>query len=198
MKLRGLADVVGFAHRERQIEAVAQRIAAQDGARLEAMLRAHGVTPQDRWRLAIAPHDDYAYAGYMYPLALRNIAAPLVVVFGVAHKARLLGLEDRLVFDTFTHWRGPYGDIPVSPLREKLLGRLPDDAYVVSDEMQGIEHSVEAKLPFLQHYNRGVQLVSILVPSMSFPRMRYVASPLARAIADVAKRNAWGGAATSR
>jgi AmmeMemoRadiSam system protein B len=194
VKRRGLADPVGFAHLEHQIEAVVRRIAAQDGARLERTLREKGVAPGDRWRMAIAPHDDYAYAGYLYPLTLRNVAARVVIVFGVAHKARQLGLEDQLVFDSFTHWRGPYGDIAVSELRERIIEALPDGSFCVSDEMHGIEHSVEAKLPFLQHYHRGVELVPILVPAMSFARMRQLAEPLASTIASImdAERLEWG------
>jgi AmmeMemoRadiSam system protein B len=180
---RGLADTVGFAHLECQIEAIVQRIAAQDGAKLERILEDNSVAAGDRWRMAIAPHDDYAYAGLMYPLALRNVAASVVVIFGVAHKARQLGLEDQLIFDSFTHWAGPYGDIAVSPLRERVMNTLPEGSYRVSDEMQSIEHSVEAKLPFLQHYNRAVEFVPILVPPMSLARMNELASQLARAIA---------------
>lgn len=182
IRRRGLADTVGFAHHERQMDAVAQRIAAQDGDKLARMLEARGVSAGDRWRMAIAPHDDYAYAGFMYPLALRNIVAPIVIIFGVAHKARQLGLEDELVFDSFTHWHGPYGDLAVSPLRERIIARLPEGSYRVSDEMQAIEHSVEAKLPFLQHYNRSVQFVPILVPFMSFARMNELAMQLAEAL----------------
>ncbi len=193
-KRRGLADTVGFAHRERQIEAVMQRIAAQDGAKLERILGDHNVVAGDRWRMAIAPHDDYAYAGLMYPLVLRNLAAPVVIIFGVAHRARQLGLEDQLVFDSFTHWSGPYGDIAVSALRERILTRLPEGSYRVSDAMHSIEHSVEAKLPFLQHYNRAVQFVPILVPSMSFTRMSELARQLAGAIAWAMDEEhlAWG------
>ena len=191
---RGLADTVGFAHLERQIEAVTQRIAAQDGAKLQRILDDRSVTFGDRWRMAIAPHDDYAYAGYMYPLVLRNVSAPLVIIFGVAHKARQLGLEDQLVFDSFTHWRGPYGDIAVSPLRERIMARLSAASFRVSDEMQSFEHSVEAKLPFLQHYNRGVEFVPILVPSMSFARMSELASELALVIARLMRdeHRRWG------
>jgi AmmeMemoRadiSam system protein B len=194
VKRRGLADAVGFAHLERQIEAVVQRIAAQDGATLERILEDTSVAAGDRWRMAIAPHDDYAYAGLMYPLVLRNVAAPVVIIFGVAHKARQLDLEDQLVFDSFTHWSGPYGDIAVSPLREKIMTALPQGSYRVSDEMQSIEHSVEAKLPFLQHYNRGFEFVPILVPYMSFARMKELAPQLARAIASIIddERLEWG------
>jgi AmmeMemoRadiSam system protein B len=194
VKRRGVADPIGFAHRERQIEAIVQRIAAQDGATLERILEDNRVAPGDRWRMAIAPHDDYAYAGFMYPLVLRNVAASVVIILGVAHKARQLGLEDQLVFDSFTHWPGPYGDIAVSPLREMIISRLPAGSYRVSDEMQSIEHSVEAKLPFLQHYNRGVAFVPILVPCMSFARMSELAPQLARAIASIMdeERLKWG------
>jgi AmmeMemoRadiSam system protein B len=194
VKRRGLADTVGFTHLERQIEAVVQRIAAQDGAKLERILEDKRVAAGDRWRMAIAPHDDYAYAGFMYPLVLKNVAAPVVIIFGVAHKARQLGLEDQLVFDSFTHWAGPYGDIAVSPLRERIMSALPEGSYRVSDEMQSIEHSVEAKLPFLQHYNRTVEFVPILVPHMSLARMNELAPPLARAIALIMddERLEWG------
>ena len=191
-KRRGLADTIGFAHLECQIEAVMQRIAVRDGAKLERILEDKGVDPGDRWRMAIAPHDDYAYAGYMYPLVLRNMAAPVIIIFGVAHKARQLGLEDQLVFDSFTHWRGPYGDIAVSPLRDRITAKLSETGWRVSDEMQSIEHSVEAKLPFLQYYNRGVEFVPILVPHMSFSRMNELASQLARAIAELVRDERWG------
>lgn len=176
------ADIVGFAHLPTQIEAVVRRIEAQDGERCERTLSAKAIAADDRWRIAIAPHDDYAYAGFMYPLVLRNVAAPVVVIFGVAHKARQLDIEDRLVFDSFTHWSGPYGDIPVSPLREAVVARLPEDAYLVSDEMHRIEHSVEAKLPFLQHRNRRVHVLPLLVPAMSFARMDALARELAHAL----------------
>jgi len=51
--------------------------------------------------------------------------------------------------------------------------------------MQQMEHSVEAKLPFLQRANRRVQFVPILVPYMSFWRMSELALPLARAVTAI-------------
>ena len=193
-KRRVPADPIGFAHHARQIEAVAERIASRDGGRLARLRAEKGVLAGDRWRMAIAPHDDYAYAGFMYPLVLRNVTAPVIIIFGVAHKARQLGLEDQLIFDGFTHWAGPYGDIAVSPLRERIMAALPAGSYQVNDEMQGIEHSVEAKLPFLQHYNRDVEFVPILVPSMSFARMNELGEYLARAVASIIEddRSEWG------
>ena len=194
IKRRGLADTVGFAHLEQQMDVLMQRIDRQDAATLARALRDKGMSAADHWRMAIAPHDDYAYVGYLYPLVLANIKAGTVIVFGVAHKARQLDLEDQLIFDSFTHWRGPYRDIAVSPLRERIMSKLPEGSYRVSDEMQSIEHSVEAKLPFLQYYNRGVQLVPILVPFMSYARMTELALPLAHAIVAIMndERLEWG------
>jgi AmmeMemoRadiSam system protein B len=194
IKRRGLADPVGFAHLASQMDRVTQRIADQDGARLARILNEKRIAAEDDWRMAIAPHDDYAYAGFMYPLVLSNVKARIVIIFGVAHKARQRALEDRLVFDSFTHWRGPYDDIPVSPLREKILNRLPEGAFVVDDEMHSIEHSVEAKLPFLQYADRGATFVPILVPYMSFARMNELALPLASALAALIDEDGldWG------
>ena len=95
---------------------------------MERILEEHNLTAGESWRMAIAPHDDYAYAGLMYPLVLRNVTASVVIIFGVAHKARQLGLEDQLVFDSFTHWAGPYGDIAVAALRDRLTARCPKAA----------------------------------------------------------------------
>ena len=192
MKLRGLADPIGFAHRATQMDAVVRRIDEGDGGLMrDVLLRSNDVRPETRWRSAIAPHDDYAYAGFMYPLVLANVKARTVLIFGVAHKARTFGLENRIVFDTFTHWRGPYGDIEVSPLREALISNLDGDLCIVHDEMHAAEHSVEAKLPFLQHFRRDVQFVPILVPAMPHERMRAIAEPLGRALAAAIRANGW-------
>ena len=194
IKRRGLADTVGFAHLDRQMDALMRRIDPENAATPERLLREKGVSADDGWRMAIAPHDDYAYVGPLYPAVMVNIKAGTVIVFGVAHKARQLHLEDRLVFDSFTHWRGPYGDIAVSELREQIMDGLPEGSHLVSDEMHSIEHSVEAKLPFLQYYNRTVRFVPILVPSMSYARMNELALPLASAIAAIMnnERMDWG------
>lgn len=193
MTLRGLADPVGFAHRAGQMDAVMRRIEEGEAGRLrDALLANSGIARDQAWRLAIAPHDDYAYASFMYPLALANVKAPTVIVFGVAHKARAFNIENRVVFDGFTHWHGPYGRVRVSALRESIVGGLDPEAYVVHDELQAAEHSVEAKVPFLQHFNREVELVSILVPAMPHSRMQALAPQVARAIAAATRGRRWG------
>lgn len=187
---RALADTVGFAHRAWQMDSVMTRIKALDR---DDPVRA-GQPARTAWRAAICPHDDYAYAGRLYPAALRNIEAKTVIIFGVAHKAWRYNLENRLVFDSFSSWRGPYGAVQVSPLRNEIIDRLPGDMAVVHDPVQSEEYSVEAMIPFLQHQNRDVEIISILVPSMDFERMQTVSRQLAKALFAVMKKNdlRWG------
>ncbi len=75
IKRRGLADVIGFAHLERQMDVLMERIHTQDAATLERLLRQKDVSADERWRMAIAPHDDYAYAGFMYSKVNSGLAS---------------------------------------------------------------------------------------------------------------------------
>ena len=118
----------------------------------------------------ICPHDDYIYAAPVYARLMRNVDVPLVILIGVSHKARRQGIQGRLVFDTFEGWRGPYGDIPVSPVREGLIGSLPEELVLVSDDLHAGEHSIEGLIPFLQHYrsDRGaLDIVPVLVTRLA-------------------------------
>jgi MEMO1 family protein len=179
MNLRNLADPVGFAHTADQMQTLMQRIESA------------AATDDITWRVAISPHDDYTYVGNLYPALLKNISADTVILFGVAHKARMLGLENELIFDSFTHWHGPFGNVKVSSIREEIIAALSAGSYQINDEMQGIEHSVEAIIPFVQYYNRDVEIVSILVPSMPYRRMEELAEPMAEAIGKVAAQRGW-------
>lgn len=187
---RALADTVGFAHRAWQMDSVMARIRSLNRDDLARTEQPEGTA----WRAAICPHDDYAYAGWLYPAVLRNIKAKTVIIFGVAHKAWRYDLENRLVFDSFSSWRGPYGKVTVSPLRDEIINRLPADTAVVHDPMQSEEYSVEAMIPFLQHQNRDVEIISILVPFMDFERMQTVSQHLAKVLFAVMKKHdlRWG------
>ena len=185
-KLRSqLADTIGFAHQQWQMDSVMKRIELEYGKKISGIWKEKDISFNDAWKVTISPHDDHAYASYMYPLVLRNVKAKTIIVFGVAHKAKQLNLQDKIIFDSFTHWRGCYGNIKVSSLREKIISKLPKDMYEVNDSMQIIEHSVEGILPFIQYFNRSVEIISILVPYNSFDNMNKMAKPLADAIASV-------------
>ena len=194
IKLRPLADTVGFAHTSQQMDSVVKRILKTQENFLKEKRKLAKVGHETVFKTVIAPHDDYTYAGYMYPLALQNIKAKTIILFGVAHNTGSLNLEKKLVFDSYTHWRGPYGNVKVSPLREEIILQLPKEIYQINDSMQKTEHSVEAEIPFLQYYNRKVEIVSILVPYMSFSTMDSLSKPLAESIAAVMKKKnlKWG------
>ena len=193
-KIRGLADTVGFAHEARQMDSVMKRIDRDFGWKINDILKEKNISVKDAWKMAISPHDDYTYANYMYPLVLRNIQAKTVILFGVAHKAKQLNLQDKIIFDSFTYWKGCYGNIKVSSLREKIISKIPKEIYGINDSLQILEHSVEGILPFLQYYNRKVEIISILVPYNSHDNMNEMAKTLADAIAAVINDNKleWG------
>jgi len=190
LSTRALADTVGFAHRAWQMDSVMARIRSLDRDDLVRARQPAGTA----WRAAICPHDDYTYAGWLYPAVLRNIKAKTVIIFGVAHKAWRYNLENRLVFDSFSSWRSPYGNVKVSPLRDEILERFPRDMAVVHDPVQSEEYSVEAMIPFLQYQNRDVEIVSILVPYMDLARMQTISRQLAKTLFSTMKRNnlRWG------
>ncbi len=193
-RVRQPVDTVGFASHAWQMDSLMHRINRQYDGLMDSMREKAGIESNTSWRLAISPHDDYTYVGPLYPLVLQPLKAKTVIMFGVAHKARLLGLENKLVFDTYPYWKTPYGDLKMTDLREDLIRLLPKDIYTVNDSMQGMEHSLEAIVPFLQYYDRNVKFIPILVPYMSYERMDSIAKPLANALAKLVKEKGleWG------
>ncbi len=190
LSVRGLADTIGFAHLDWQMDSVINRINHKFGEELKSVRQPDGTI----WKTAICPHDDYTYSSWLYPAVLKNIKAKTVIIFGVAHKAKNFHLENQVVFDSYPAWHGPYGNVKVSSLREQIMKNLPEDIYVVNDSMQQVEHSVESMIPFLQNQRRDVEIVSILVPYMSKERMDTISDHLASAIKNATdtKNLAWG------
>ncbi len=186
-----LVDTVGFAQYGWQVDSIFNRIKEYQGDQLKSSTRN---LSKKTTKAVLCPHDDYSYAGYLYPATLEQIKAKTVIIFGVAHKAKQLNLENRIIFDSYDYWKGPFGNVKVSGLREKIMENLPKGLYEVNDSMQAIEHSVEAMIPWLQYFNRKVQIISILVPYMSFDRMKTIAKPLAEAIkkATASENMTWG------
>ncbi len=193
-RVRQPVDSVGFATHARQMDSLMQRIDRQYAGLMDSLRQQAGINQSTTWRVAISPHDDYTYVGPLYPLVLEPVKAKTVILFGVAHKARNFGLENRMVFDSYPYWKTPYGRVKMTDLREQLISRLPANDYTVNDSMQAVEHSLEALLPFLQYYNHDVQFVPILVPYMRYGRMDTLAAHLSGAIAEVARENnlQWG------
>jgi len=188
-RIRKPVDPVGFATRSWQMDSVMKRIERLQGMKMNEALDNGNIQKFMSWKLAISPHDDYTYVGWLYPAILRNVKTQAVILLGVAHKAKKFNIEGRMVFDTYDYWQGPYGPVKVSALREAIMNKLPRSSYIVSDSLQEAEHSVEAIIPFLQYYNKKVEIVSILIPAMSFPAMKSISSSLADALYSLSQFN---------
>lgn len=180
-KTRMVVDTIGFAQYDWQMDSVMKQINISADS-------------NHTWRVAISPHDDYAYVGSLYPKLLNGIKAKTVIFFGVAHKAKNYQLENKIVFDSFDAWSAPYGNVKVSEIRNEIISKLPDSLYVVNDEMHSIEHSLEALIPFLQYNQQNLEIVPILVPYMSFEKMQQITGPLSKFLAElmIEKNLKWG------
>jgi AmmeMemoRadiSam system protein B len=180
-RIRPLKDTIGFARYSWQIDSLMARM-------YPGGWKEHAGQP---WKLVICPHDDYTYVGTLYPELLQNVKAPNLFLIGVAHKAAKLHIEDSLVFDRYTSWKGPWKKVQVSPVREELFNLLAKKYAIKSDTLQRVEHSLEAMIPYLQYFNRNITIIPILVPSMSPDRMQECGKALADAIRKVAKNHQW-------
>jgi MEMO1 family protein len=179
--VRPLKDTVGFAQYSWQMDSLMARIGRKGWRKSEAL----------PWKLVICPHDDYTYVGSLYPEILQNVKAPNLILIGVAHRAGQYGIEDSLVFDSYSYWKGPWKNAPISPLREELFSLLKKKYAIVNDTLHKVEHSVEALIPFLQYFIRNISIVPIIVPAMSPDRMKECGKGLADAIKVVARKHNW-------
>jgi AmmeMemoRadiSam system protein B len=190
-KIRNLADTVGYAHTAEQMDSLIKLINNLYGPERKSIYRIHNIQENSTWKTVICPHDDYSYVGELYPYVIENLSAKTVFIFGVAHQAQTFDVENNLIFDSFSHWKGPYGNIQVSPVRQELMELLPINSYIVHDSLHQIEHSVEALLPFLQYYHPSTEIVAILVPAMNFDKMKDLSNKLAQVIKKVVVNHQW-------
>lgn len=194
IKVRHITDSIGYSNSAEKIEAFLKKVNEKQGNDLAKVRKNTSINENSSWKVAISPHDDYSYVGYLYPAIFENISSPLVLIFGVCHKAKQFGLENKIIFDSFNSWCAPYGNLAISSLREMLQEKLPKEFYVINDSVQQIEHSVEALIPLLQYYNKNVKIVSILVPYMSFDKMKEISKFLTSTILKYLQKNKleWG------
>jgi len=183
--LRGQQDVVGFASTPDQMSRVWEVSAAPPAP--ESL----GPMPSGPVIAAICPHDDYLYAGRVYRRVLPLVTAKTVVLVGVFHKYRRFGAHDVLVFDDYKAWRTPDGEVAISDIRERVLELLPEETFVRSNVAHDSEHSLEATVYWLRHLRPDLEVVPVIVPVASFPRLQQLADHLAAALAKVMSSLGW-------
>lgn len=186
--VRPLVDTVGFSFNRNQIAAIIQLAEQLEQPALQQQRQQFAERP---WIAGICPHDDHLLAGRVYVHLFQNMRATRYIIFGVAHKARDWGAENVVIFDNYDFWRAPYGPMKISALRDELIRSLPQSDFVVNNNWQSIEHSVEGIVPFIQHYHRQAEIVSILVPYMNWQRIDTLSAHLASALAAIIQRHQW-------
>ncbi|MBN2383802.1 AmmeMemoRadiSam system protein B [bacterium] len=178
-QVRDMIDPVGYPTNETQVKETYAR-ACESYEQLPDRL----TVPSGQLIAAICPHDDYIYAGPLYVPIMQRLTAKLVFILGLSH-GRRCSKQDLLIFDDYAAWSGPYGPIEVqTDLRQHLVTALGPDHCQVNRDCHRYEHSLEAMLPFLQHLNRQVRIVPIMVTRMDWTVLEQLAKCLARAVTD--------------
>lgn len=185
-ELRPIRDNVGFCWKKEQVNRLLDYLKSSSPGQDE--------TNSDLPALiaGISPHDDYLYAGRVYYPLFKNIKTKEVVIFGVTHGTVRKTIDDPrniLIFDDYKYWRGPYKNIEVSGLREFLKKNLDRKHYMVNNKAHRLEHSIEALIPFLQHFNRDIKITPIMVTAMNFSRMVHLSNELATHIGTYIRQN---------
>ena len=180
-ELRGQKDAVGFASRADQMAKVWELSGTAPAPELLGPKPPPGVSG------LICPHDDYILAGRMYRQAVPLVTARTVVLVGVFHRHRLYNASDLLVFDPYRAWRAPDGDIRVSGLRDEVMIRLAPADYVRSAAWHDSEHSLEAIAYWLKHLNPEVEILPVIIPAVTFERLRFLAGHFGKALAGAMK-----------
>ncbi|NOY38236.1 MAG: AmmeMemoRadiSam system protein B [Chlorobi bacterium] len=186
--LRGLVDTIGFPHTAEQMDFIARYTAEAEKQEMEANRNKFNFNGKTSFIYAISPHDDYMLAARNYVHIYPYIKANTVILIGNAHWSEAFGIRNRLILGDFRYWRGPYGPVKVSPLREELIGSMPPEDIKISRTIIETEHSLEALIPFLQYYNRNVEIIPILIPFTGWDQMNQLGKKLAQTVAAIMKK----------
>ena len=116
-RMRGLKDGIGFPTTP---EAMAAVYAA---SALPPQPAPFGPSPSGPVIGAIAPHDDYLYAGRVLRRALESIEAKTVVIVGTFHHYRDFP-QSTPYFESRETWWTPDGPVRVSPMREAIVAHM--------------------------------------------------------------------------
>ncbi len=162
-------DSVGYATTPSQVEAIINLCDSLESASYFANEQRYPIMLKRNLIAAICPHDDYLYAGPVYIHVMREVRAPVIIMFGVSHHARHMGIEGKLIFDDFKAWKSPYGELKISGLREDIIEALPGKFVLVDGDIHSKEHSLEAFLPFLHYPEFGGEDKSLDREKFSLP-----------------------------
>ena len=180
LHLRGQRDGIGFA-RDATTMAAVWNAAAQPP---HPASLGPDPGPEDRPIVgAIAPHDDYLYAGRVCRRALERIEAKIVLVIGVFHAYQRFELPEQLIFDPFWFWHTPDGPVAAADLRNDLIEQILRVAAIDSS-IHEYEHSIEAVVYWLKHAHPDVTIVPVLAPAGRLGALEFYARQLSGALVE--------------
>jgi len=180
--IRPVCDDVGFCWNAKDITSLMKYLEKQETSDFSG----------DNLVAGISPHDDFLYAGRVYFPLFRMIKTKEVVIFGLTHgtvRKEIGDPKDIIILDEFDQWKGPYQNISVSPLREKIKAELGSQYFIVNNKAQSLEHSIEALLPFIQYFNREIKITPVMVTASSLEKMEEISDKLSSIISDYIKEN---------
>ncbi len=183
--LRGLVDTVGFPHRASQMDLIAKLALKAEREKIKQNLKKFKLSSDNKFIFGICPHDDYTLASRTSVHIQKFIKAKTVILIGNAHWSETFDVRNKLIFGDFKYWRGPYGKVKISPYREKILTLLPKKDYIVNRTIVETEHSLEALVPFLQYFNREVEIVPILIPFTDWKEENRLGEDLTQTVAKI-------------
>jgi len=183
--VRGRIDSTGYALRADQMAKVWELSANPPAP------DSFGAAPAPGVAAVICPHDDFSFAGRVYRRVLPLITAKTVIVIGVFHRYYKFNEHDRLIFDDYRTWTAPDGPVPVSPLRDALLARLPKEDWSKDGVAHDAEHSLEPLVCWLRHVRPDLEIVPIIVPGARFDRLQQLGDHLGDAIAAECAARGW-------
>ncbi len=186
---RGLVDVVGFPSNAGQMDFIGPLVEDLEKDALADNRDKYGLDGSNGLVCAISPHDDYTLASRVYVHVHRHIKAKTVILIGNSHWSEAFGIRDRIIFGDFSKWKGPYGEVGISGLREQVIRALPEESYTVNRQVIETEHSLEAMIPYLQYYNREIDIVPVLIPFMDWETMEKRGQEFSDAVAYVLSAN---------
>lgn len=131
----------------------------------------------------VCPHAGYEYSGEVAGTAMSRVRlTDTVIILGPNHT----GLGPSCSIMTSGTWETPLGCVDVdSDLAAKLLG---NSSYLMEDIQAHLrEHSIEVLLPFLQHFNKDIKIVPIVLSQTSANAYKEIGAEIADVLVDLEK-----------
>ena len=188
---RGLVDTVGFPHRAEQMDFIGKTCENLEEQAILDNQKKYNFSEETTFTFGICPHDDYMLAARVYVHVQQYIKAKTVILIGNAHWSETFGIRNKLIFGDFDYWSGPYNSVKISAVRDQITNRLSPEHFTVNRSLVETEHSLEAQIPFLQYYNRDVEIVPILIPFTDWNTMNELGSELAQVVAKICQDKKW-------